>query len=106
MRHLIYLSVTLASLTLPSPIFPQTPDELALESYEDEEIEEEDLVLESEDFDEWSDDLDTDYVVVGEEGPIPPPYPPSILDDGVYNTQVTISTEYLEAQGVDKVTIH
>ena len=106
MRRLVILSVALASMTLPLTIYTQFCDPLDPFCVEDFEIVDEDIILEENDLNDWDDNLDQDYVYTGEEGPISPNDPPSILDSGVYNTQVSISTEYLDDHGVDQVTIH
>lgn len=106
MRRLVPLYVALASLTLPLAIYSQTCDPLDPFCVEDEALVEDDIILEDDNYYDWSDNVDQDYVYTGQEGPISPENPPSIIDSGTYSTQISISTEYLEDHGVHQVTIH
>ncbi len=106
MRRLVILSLALASLTMPLTMYSQFCCDPILDPFcEDCDIIEEDIILEEDDYNDWAYELDEDYVYSNEEGPISPDYPPSIIDTGVYTTQVSINTEYLEDQGVDQVSI-
>ena len=97
-----FISKTIiAAVVVALPIYAQTPEE----DFQDEEIFDQDILLEEEDYDDWSDLLDEYYVPVGMEGPIQPEEPPSILDSGTYNTQMAFDNEYLEKSGVNAVTI-
>ncbi len=84
-----------------------TDEENAIEDDDlsDQETVEDNIILQDQQDTDFFDELVNDYVTSLNQA-IPPVYPPSIIDSGVYNTQVSINMDLVEEHSTDLVTIH